>query len=446
VDAVLKQASELKRSLLDFVLEAEGDLAVSLETFSAAQMSQLAKSPYQASDRIDLVVDMFLTEGRVGNRTPIELFLADRPDLTKSDRDLVNSWQRSVLGLFAVAQIEDSGFELMNWLTAKHYRVKIKNAQEQKQLSRVKTGEILLARIAPVTDSGWMFSAPWVLLGKLGKPKLAVAIGNFKQYHKKHLYSDAPELMTEAWRSVEQYHDEFVDFFGSNEVTLSGYELDRKMAEFQKITAQNRLDKSGINKAEMLKNLEREAVISQVEASEGAVGVGKASAAIDRLLEDKEAPKMAIPEIKLPEHLKKAEYVTALSHPQWGQMFLVNYPRLKAILEAPDDRDSQETEKIVHQCLADSEMNAYVWERLAQQYPDAMASLLQQTLARPGFELQPDLRALLQEFNKSLEPELPETASVPLHLHQLFQEAFLEVNKPQPKGNNKRSSKGGFQK
>jgi hypothetical protein len=444
VDAVLEQASKLKQALLDFVLEAEGDLAVSLETFSAAQMSLLAKSPYQGSDRHDSIVDLFLTEGEVGNRTPIELYLAEQPNLTESDRALVTSWQRSVLGLFAAMEIGSDGFELMNWLTAKRYQVKIKSPQEQKQLSRVKAGEILLARIAPVTDTYWMFSGPWVLLGKLGKPKLAVAIGNFKQYYQKYLYSDAPELLAESWRSVEQYHDEFVDFFGSDELTLSGYELNKKMIDFQKKALQNRLNKSGIDRAELLQNLAETTAISQGETPELSAAVSTASQTMEQLLAEQETPKMVMPEIQLPEHLKKAEYVTALSHPRWGQMFLTNYHQLKTFLEEPDLQQLQELKKLVDRCLADGEMNAYVWYRLARQYPEAMNRLLQTVLERPNFDIRQDLALLLQKFNKPLEPELPETASVPLHLHQLFQAAFMEVNKPQPKGNNKRQSKGGF--
>jgi len=38
-------------------------------------------------------------------------------------------------------------------------------------------------------------------MGKLGS-KLAVAIGNFKENYKTALYSDAPELLEQAWQSA----------------------------------------------------------------------------------------------------------------------------------------------------------------------------------------------------------------------------------------------------
>jgi len=57
--------------------------------------------------------------------------------------------------------------------------------------------------------------------------------------------------------------------------------------------------------------------------------------------------------------------------------------------------------------------------------------VLQTVLKRPNFQLDRDLDALLQEFNKPT--ELPEIASVPLHLDNLFQAAVAEVDKTKSK-------------
>ena len=72
--------------------------------------------------------------------------------------------------------------------------------------------------------------------------------------------------------------------------------------------------------------------------------------------------------------------------------------------------------------------------------------MLQTVLKRPNFQLERDLDALLQEFNKPIEPELPEIASVPLHLDNLFQAAVAEVDKTKSKSNSKKKTGVGFQK
>lgn len=224
MDDILERSHQLKQALVDFVLDAEGTLAEALETYAAEQLRRGSGDNTQQ----DLTIDTFLTEGKVGDESPIDLFITSHPDLSESDRHLLKSWHRSFIGLFTITQILPDGLELLNWLTNKSYLVKPNNSQTLQAISRLKLGEILLTRISPLTDNYWTFSGPYTMMGKLGKPKLAVAIGNFKENHKNHLYSDAPDLLEAAWDSVYQYHQDFVNFFDSDEITLPGYQLNKK--------------------------------------------------------------------------------------------------------------------------------------------------------------------------------------------------------------------------
>ncbi len=439
---MLERARELKQALIDFVLEAEGELAESLEAYAAASSRKDRHDSFQQ----DLIIDTFLTEGKVGDKTPIDLFLESHPDLTQSDRQLVDGWQRSFIGLFAVTQVLQDGFELMNWLTARYYMVKPNNTQTQQEMSRFKEGEILLTRLAPVTDTYWMFSGPYTAMGKLGKPKLAVAIGNFKENYKSHLYSDAPELLEQAWQSVEQYHQQFIDFFGSDEVTLPGYQLNKKIAEFQEQVMQERLAAAGIDNSKTLAEMAEAAGVGEEEIKAAAAEAGADSKVVSQLFDSKSTTKMVMPKVELPAEIRKAEQVTAMSHPVWGQMFLPTYSQFKALLEAEDWQSSEGAEKLIRYYLENSTINTLIWQRLAQQYPNQLEKILQTFLARPNFRLNQDLEALLQEFNKLIEPDLPEIASVPIHLHNLFQEAVTEVSKSSSKSKSKKKTGFGFQK
>lgn len=437
MDAILERSRELKQDLVNFVLEAEGELAEALEVYAAEQSRRKRGDSVQQ----DLIIDSFLTEGKVGDKTPLDLFL-DQSELPESDRQLVSDWQRTFIGLFAITQILPDGFELMNWLTAKHYIVKPNNTQTFEEMKRFKEGEILLTRIAPVTDKYWMFSSPCTLMGKLGKPKLAVAIGNFKENYKSALYSDAPELMEQAWQSVAQYHQQFLNFFGSDEITMPGYQLNKRIAEFQEVMMQQRLAAAGIDDSKTLVEAAQEAGIGEEEIIAAAAEVGADSKAVSQLFESKSTAKMVMPKVDLPAELKKAEQVTAMSHPRWGQIFLPTYSKFKAILEAENWQNIEGAEKLIHYYLENPTINAFIWQRLAQQYPTQLEKVLQTVLERPNFQLDRDLNTLLQEFNKPIEPELPEIASVPVHLHNLFEEAVAEVNKSKPK--NKSTKKTGF--
>ncbi|MCC5619464.1 hypothetical protein LC605_31320 [Nostoc sp. CHAB 5836] len=443
MDVILERSHQLKQALVDFVLDAEGELAKALETYAAEQSRRGSGDSTQQ----DLIIDSFLTDGKVGDKSPLELFIESNPDLEESDRNLINSWHHSFIGLFAITNILPDGSELTNWLTDKRYIVKPNNTQTLQVISRLKVGEILLTRISPVTDSYWTFSGPYTIMGKLGKPKLAVAIGNFKENYKSNLYSDAPDLLEEAWQSVEQYHQQFVDFFGTDEITLSGYHLNKKIAEFQELITEKTLAAAGIDTSKSLAEVAEAAGIGDDEIKAAAQEFGADSNVVSQMFNSKSGnSKMVMPKVDLPADLKKAEQVTALSHPRWGQMFLPTYSKVQAILSAEDWQSVQGAEKLVRYYLEDKSINAFIWHRLGQQYPTQLENVLKVFLQRPEFSLENDLNSLLQEFHKPIEPELPDIASVPIHLHNLFQEALGEVNKSKPKAKGQQKLAKGFQR
>ncbi|MEL6602484.1 MAG: hypothetical protein AAFP20_04565 [Cyanobacteria bacterium J06614_10] len=71
----LQRYAQIKQALLDFVLEAEDDIATALETYSAAQLSRWSKPTLSGLNRTDLAIDMFLTEGQVDNRSILSHFI-----------------------------------------------------------------------------------------------------------------------------------------------------------------------------------------------------------------------------------------------------------------------------------------------------------------------------------------------------------------------------------
>ncbi|MDX2213092.1 MAG: hypothetical protein SFY66_07370 [Oculatellaceae cyanobacterium bins.114] len=456
VEAILERAWALKQSVTDFVFDAEGELAEALETYVADYLKR-GNVPQ------DLIVDTFLIEGRIGDKTPLDLFEADQSaTLTDRDRQLLQQWQQTFTGLFVVETVSPDSIELMNWLTAKHYPVQLSQAQATADLTaRLKPGEIVLARLAPITDASteapiWMFSTTFSLLGKLGKPKLAVAIGNFKEHHKPFLYADAPDLLEEAWRSVERYHQAFVDFFGGDEVTLPGHQLNKKMDEFREFMLKRQFAEAGLEEPTSLGDLLVDVDLDEVDLDNADLNEVAQSAGVDaqdlaqalqqrgsKNSSDPGSNKMVVPTIQLPDHLKKAEQVTVLTHPRWGQIILPNYEKFKAVLASETGQTAANAEPLVRHYLDEPTITPFVWQRLAQHYPEALEQLLQTVLKRPDFELEQDLASLLHDSGKPLEPELPESASVPLHLHTLFEEAVKEVNKSKPKGKEK-AKKAGF--
>jgi hypothetical protein len=438
-DPTFARAGLLWTAMIEFIQTAEGSVATSLESFVARQ---LIRNPQLDAGQRKLLVHRFAIEGEVGGKAPLDLFLASQSDLSNADRQLILNWRRSFVGLLEIVQILPDGLELMNWLTAKHYQIKFTDLPAQTAMSRLKVGDLIIAQISRITTTHWAILTPWVALGRLGKPKLAVAVGAFRQNYPHYLYSDAPAQLAASWASVASYHDRFVEFFGSDEITLTGKELELRIGEFQAWLVDKQLDAAGVDRSKSLTELAMESGlettdVEAVNAMLGSIDPNSRPESTDPI------GQMVSPKVELSPQLKSAATITALSHPHWGQMFLVDYPRLKSRLADQATPYQPADLKFIHKCLVDPAMNAFVWRRLATEFPHQLETAIWQTLdlvklpasssqlptPSSPFSIDP----ILTKFNKFLQPDLPDLASVPIHLHELFQAAVLEVSKDKAK-------------
>lgn len=436
-DPLFARAGVLWSAIIEFIQTDRGSIASGLASYTATQIQRHSQlDPGQQK----LLIHRFAIEGEIDGKSPLDLFLAKQPDLNLTDRQTIANWRRSFVGLLAIVQIFPNGLEVMNWLTAKHYRVQFTDELSQTAMSRLKVGDLIIAQLSQVVGIDWAILAPWVALGRLGRPKLAVAVGTFRQNYPHYLYSDAPDELAAAWESVAVYHDRFVEFFGSDEITLPGKQLQTRVGEFQTWMLKRQLETAGIDGDRSLSESAADSGVTadDLQALTTTLGLPNPSAA-----QGQAAPsgKMVAPTVELPQQMRSAAAVTALSHPYWGQMFLVDYPRLKNLLASgsaylPADLN------FVRKCLADPQMNAYVWRRLAIEFPERLPMAIGQSLELPNLGLT-DLDSVLTKFNKYLEPDLPDLASVPIHLHELFQAAVSEVSKEKSKPKSQ-PKKGGF--
>jgi hypothetical protein len=433
----LERALELKENLLDFVYDSSGAIAVALETYAAEKGK---KNSYGIKQQ-NLTVDLFLTEGKVEEQTPVELFLA-QSKLSSADSSLVKLWQRNFIGLFEIQVIEDDCYQLMNWLTAKTYRVYGHSRMSDKETSRWQPGEIILSNIAPINDRDWFFFSDRIIKGRLSQPKLAVAVGEFRDNYTEFLYADAPDLLAQAWESVVVYHQEFVDYFQSDRLSLPGYQLNRKIGELQQIMSQKKLAEAGIDDSKSLSELLQESGQTEAEFTEVATELGVDAEAVSNLVENKDKLSMVTPKVELPPEIKQAESVTVFSHPKWGQMFLPTYEKFTSVLAQKNPGEAKNSSLLIRKYLEQPEANYYVWQQLKQEHPQGLAQLLGEYLDRADFNLETDLDSLLLKYDKPATPQLPSIASVPIHLNNLFEAAVAQVQKTKSK--TKKKKKKGF--
>ncbi len=442
----LAQAKVLKQHLLEFVFGADGALAEALERWSAKQSAQLSQSQFQQGGVLtDFVVDSFITQSKQGQ--PIAEFLQQHPDLSPEEQQLLQSWERSFLGLFEIDEKTPEGYLLLrNWLTAQSYRVYPNGSESPDLLKRMQPRGILMSRISPLDSEHWFLSGPNLFLGALGKPKLAMAVGNFKRYHPDSLYEDAPELLEEAWRSVVQHYRDFVDYFGSDRLTLPGPKLSQQLTAFQDALAQQKMDQAGVDEQTSIQELAQKSGTNLSAVEEAAENVGANLKTVSSVLQSQGKPRMAPIELEVPEHLRRAEQVTLLVHPEWGQAFLDNYAQIQSLLTelpvAVGDRQTELTQ-MLHALLSKSELSPYVWYHFAQEMPQNFSAAFAILLQQPNWQ-STELPQVLESFGHRAEPVLPEVANLPVHLNELFQTAMLDLTKGRAKNKKQAKKKQGF--
>ncbi|MEN9518648.1 MAG: hypothetical protein RLZZ381_1236 [Cyanobacteriota bacterium] len=435
----LVRALELKENLVDFVYDDEGAIAVALESY-AAQKSK--KNSYGIKQQ-NLAVDLFLTQGQVGKQTPLDVFIKQGKNLSATDLSIIKHWQKNFIGLFEIQAIEADSYRLMNWLTAKTYRVYGHEGMSDKEISRWQPGEIILCIIAPLNETEWFFFSDRIIKGRLSQPKLAVAVGEFRDHYPESLYADAPDLLEQAWSSVAVYHQEFVDYLGSDRLTLPGDKLNQKIGELQTIISQKKLAEAGIDDSKSLAELLQESGQTEEEFTTTATDLGVDAQAVTKIVKNKPSS-MVTPKVDLPPEIKQAESVTVYSEAKWGQMFLPNHEKFTNLLAQPHPETAENSQPLIRKYLEQPQANYYVWQQLKQEYPVSLEKLLQSYLNNPDFKLETDLENLLQKYNKPAAPELPAIASVPIHLNNLFEAAVAQVQKTKSK--TKKKKKTGFLK
>ncbi len=434
----IERAIQLKQMLVDFVYDAEDELAVALETYAAAKSRRNSYGIKQQN----LTTDLFITEGRIKEQNPLAIFLEQADNLTAEELKLMRRWGNNFIGLFEILDLQENSYKLMNWLTAKEYQVYGHSGISQKETNRWQPGEIILTIIAPLNDRQWFLFSDRIIKGRLSKPKLAVAIGEFRDNYPEFLYADAPELLEQAWESVAIYHQEFVAYFGSDFLTLPGYKLNQKIGELQQIMSKKLLAKAGIDDSKSVAEILTESGATAAELTENAAELGVDSQEVENLLKSKNKLSMVTPKVDLPTEIKQAETVTVFSHPRWGQMFLPNYEKFTKLLTSDNIESQENSDLLIRKYLEQPQANYYVWQHLKQKYPQALAKLLQSYTKLEQFNLETDLEQLLLEYDKSSTPQLPSIASVPIHLNNLFEEAVAQVQKSKSKTKKKKPKKG----
>lgn len=147
---LLEHCSELKRQLVDFACSRRFSRQLD-EAVSAGIGGTVAEESEFAN-----LLDRFILQQRLADgRTVVEVFVAEHPELTDADRQMLLGWREVVDGVFEIRERAGDAIIAVNLVDEMSYRIRANAGPAA--LVPMRPGRFMTARIVPA-GGDWMLS------------------------------------------------------------------------------------------------------------------------------------------------------------------------------------------------------------------------------------------------------------------------------------------------
>jgi hypothetical protein len=352
----LNRADYLKRELTEFATA--GPLKEEYERQRQLFFELTAPSDEHEAES---VLDWFLFEW-LDDRGEgvIEHFLTAREDLSAGDQEALLDWEDSVNSAFEIRAVSKNSMKLKDLESEETFDVVTSQPLEGTPFKR---GQYIIARLLPLGDqfifSGLQFVMP--------DRQSAEAWLEMRQAFDE---MDSPEAIENAQR--EQCRA-FCDLFGCEELTLSSGELKPTLQRFQSYLLTERRDpESGLTAAEVFR--------------------------------EEFGRELQVPEMPpLPDPLASAGEVTILCDDFDGIVLLPDYNRFRRVFESRNpEKEVGEWRELVWKYIKDPDIPIVAFERVAEQIPERVESVLRLVLDDREFTIE-HLYAVLLHYKEPVE-------------------------------------------
>ena len=212
---LIERSAELKRDLVDF---AEGPRFE--RSLTAALLE--AAGPEGELDEAGAIriIDRFVLQHRLPDgKTVVDRFVASRPDLTKTDREMVLGWRDPVEGIFEVLRMDGDAVILLNLLDDLEYRTY--SNMGRAAFRPLPRGGFVYARLVPIglAPGAWLVSGSMSSYRKSGAAQIAQVALELATKQPELVFRN-PEKIEQGWKQMREDRAAFVEYFGGDELVL----------------------------------------------------------------------------------------------------------------------------------------------------------------------------------------------------------------------------------
>jgi len=368
--ALLEHCSELKRRLVEFArsrrFSRELDQAVS---------EGMGGTAAGESEFTNLLDHFILQRPLADGRTVTEVFVAEHPELTDADRQMLLGWRDVVEGVFEIRQQAGDAVVAANLIDELMYKVRANSGSGA--LAPLRPGCFMTARIVPA-GGDWMLSGAQRLFAASDRAAMLRLAAKLATEHPRLVFRN-PEKVTEGWELARKQRALFIEHFGNDLVVVPGREVAPRMNAF-------------------LAWRNRRALAETSSAAEN----------LDADVAD------LTPAFDVPADLASAPTVALICDETEGLVFLANFSLVREAFEDPGLAADREHREAVLGYLSARSISPLPFRRLAEADTVRASQLFQRLLGRPGFSWEFDGEALLRAHKPWCFDTTPQPSVTPL--------------------------------
>lgn len=296
----------------------------------------------------------------------------------QSKIDVISSWKNFIFSIFKVKKITNDYYIVLNILNNTKYEV-FKNSIKD----NLEVGEYIFSRLLPIEDNKYIFTNNIQRIDTKSNDVIQSIAAKFELDYPHAAFTDN-KLKTEvSYRIQFMEYDDFVDFFGSDEIIVEGSQIKDKLDEFYHYRYFQRKEKT----------------------------TGKTIAKIFR---EKYGTYPELPIVQLPENIVKASYVGILYDKIEGLNFLPWYGVFREIFKNENFNEIPGYKQCVLQFLKSETISTLPFKRAVKDFPENSVRVFKDVLNRKNFELPEDFVKLMYKYKKAVMLKASEPSLIPI--------------------------------
>lgn len=365
---------DIKAALIDFSRRSEFE-----EDFEAALEERLGirKQPEQEDEWIAFQ-DWFVLQCQLDSgATVIDRFIEQHQEVISNDvRQLVTDWKQVIEGLFEIKANTGRYLDLKNLINEREYQVYPTVDMDNFE---VNAGDFIVTRIVPA-QGFHIFSGAASVFESDGSDEQRVEMYktavDIQMKHPERAFQDNEEKLRKSLQAVREQYEDFINYFGTDEVFGTGKEVMQKYRNFFDYRIfEKKNPKTGLAPAQSYQNDTGEVYQP--------------------------------PDVQLPKDVIRSLDVGMLCDPVEGLSFLIDYRQFIDVFQYPEQQLGQtDAEDLVLGYLESDTISDIPFRQVARKFPDNFKQVISYYRNQEGF-LSGDIDELMVEFKPHTLDKLP---------------------------------------